>query len=108
VPLPGLAFLQIAEQWMRGNGFLTDNLRLSGRQVHLSDLTMPILIVTGSRDELVPAASTGPTASLLTGAKPEVLELAAGHASLTTGRTAAKHTVPKILGWLAAHSDPCG
>ena len=69
---------------------------------------MPILIVTGSRDELVPAGSTGPTAGLLTGTKPEVLELEAGHASLTTGRTAAKHTVPRILGWLADHSDPCG
>jgi len=108
VPLPGAAFLQIARQWMRENGFVTDNLRLDGRRVHLADLTMPILIVTGSRDELVPAGSTGPTAGLLTGTKPEVLELEAGHASLTTGRTAAKHTVPKILGWLADHSGPGG
>jgi polyhydroxyalkanoate synthase len=106
VPLPGAAFLQIAEQWMRANAFVTGNLRLDGRRVHLADLTMPILVVTGVRDELVPAASTGPTASLLTGAEPETLELDAGHASLTTGRTAAKHTVPRILGWLADHSHP--
>jgi polyhydroxyalkanoate synthase len=105
VPLPGAAFLQIAQQWMRDNGFVRDQLRLDGRPVHLADLTMPVLVVTGSRDELVPAACTAPTASLLTGAEPEVLTLDAGHASLTTGRTAAKHTVPKILGWLADHSD---
>jgi polyhydroxyalkanoate synthase len=108
VPLPGAAFLQIAQQWMRDNAFVTGNLRLDGRAVHLADLTMPVLVVTGVRDELVPAASTGPTAGLLTGTKPETLDLDAGHASLTTGRTAAKHTVPQILDWLAAHSDPCG
>jgi polyhydroxyalkanoate synthase len=106
VPLPGAAFRQIAQQWMSDNGFVTDNLRLDGRPVHLADLTMPVLIVTGARDELVPGTSTVPTAGLLTGTKPETLELDAGHASLTTGRTAARHTVPRILSWLADHSDP--
>ncbi|WP_019874294.1 alpha/beta fold hydrolase [Sporichthya polymorpha] len=104
-PLPGAAFLQIAEQWMQANGFVTDSLRLDGRAVHLADLTMPVLIVTGDRDELVPVGATSPLADLLTGTKAEVLELSAGHASLTTGRTAARHTVPRILGWLADHSD---
>ncbi|GAA0619952.1 alpha/beta fold hydrolase [Sporichthya brevicatena] len=105
-PLPGGFFLQIADQWIQANAFVTDSLRLDGRAVHLADLTMPVLIVTGDRDELVPAGATGPLADLLTGTKPETLELSAGHASLTTGRTAARHTVPRILGWLADHSDP--
>jgi polyhydroxyalkanoate synthase len=104
-PLPGAAFVQIATQWMRDNGFVSDSLRLNGRAVHLSDIEMPVLIVTGDRDELVPEGATAPLADLLTGTKPEVLVLSAGHASLTTGRTAAKHTVPRILGWLAEHSD---
>ncbi len=104
-PLPGAAFLQIAQQWIQDNAFVTDSLRLDGRSVHLADLSMPVLIVTGDRDELVPAGSTAPTADLLSGTKPEVLTLPAGHASLTTGRTAARVTVPRILGWLADHSD---
>ncbi|MBA3743689.1 alpha/beta fold hydrolase [Sporichthya sp.] len=103
-PLPGAAFVQIAQQWMRDNAFVTGSLRLGGRAVHLADLKMPVLIVTGDRDELVPEGATAPTAGLLTGTKPEVLALPAGHASLTTGRTAAKHTVPRILGWLADQS----
>ncbi|HUR75188.1 MAG TPA: alpha/beta fold hydrolase [Sporichthya sp.] len=108
-PLPGAAFVQIAEQWMRDNGFVTDLLRLNGRAAHLGDLAMPVLIVTGDRDELVPEGATAPLADLLHGTKPEVLVLQAGHASLTTGRTAAKHTVPRILDWLADHSDSlCG
>jgi polyhydroxyalkanoate synthase len=89
---------------MQDNAFLTDSLRLNGRAVHLSDISTPVLIVTGDRDELVPEGATAPLADLLTGTKPELLILAAGHAGLTAGRTAAKHTVPRILEWLADHS----
>lgn len=105
VPLPGGAFLQMVQQWMRDNAFVNDSLRLNGRPASLGTIKIPVLIVTGTRDELVPEGSTAPTAGLLTGTTPEVLALNAGHASLTTGRTAAKHTVPRILGWLAEHSD---
>lgn len=103
-PLPGAAFVQIAHQWMQDNAFVTDSLRLNGRAVHLSGISIPVLIVTGDRDELVPEGATAPLADLLTGTKPELLVLPAGHAGLTAGRTAARHTVPRILQWLADHS----
>lgn len=106
VPVAGAAWLQIAEQWIKGDAFLNETLRLGGQPVALDTLTLPILIVVGSRDELVPEPSTAPLRDLLRGADVEYMRLEAGHASLTTGRTAAKVTVPRMLGWLAEHSDP--
>ncbi|HEX4107112.1 MAG TPA: alpha/beta fold hydrolase [Solirubrobacteraceae bacterium] len=105
VPLPGGAWRDIAAQWIRENAFVTGRLRLSGRAVSLDALTLPVLVAIASRDELVPAPSALPLVELLHGTSAELLELQAGHASLTTGRTAAQHTVPRMLGWLAEHSD---
>ncbi|XAY08516.1 Poly(3-hydroxyalkanoate) polymerase subunit PhaC [Paraconexibacter sp. AEG42_29] len=108
VPVAGAAWLQIAEQWIQGDAFLRGTLQLADRPVRLEELTLPVLVVVGSRDELVPEASTAPLCDLLPGADVEYMRLEAGHASLTTGRTAAKVTVPQILGWLAQHSEPIG
>jgi polyhydroxyalkanoate synthase subunit PhaC len=105
VPLPGATFLQIAEQWMRENAFVHDSLRLDGKGAPLSNLRMPVLVAMATRDDLIPEAASLPLVDVLTGTRADVLRLEAGHASLTTGRTAAKVTVPQILGWLADHSE---
>jgi polyhydroxyalkanoate synthase len=105
VPLPGAAFLQIAGMWIRENAFVSGKLRLGGRAVSLAALELPVLVVTATRDELVPASASRPLLELLPGSTPELLELEAGHASLTTGRAAAQHTLPQIFQWLAAHSE---
>lgn len=108
VPLAGATFLQIAEQWMAANAFVEDELRLGGRRVSLGDLTMPVLVVLATRDDLIPEPSSLPLVELLTGTSAELMRLEAGHASLTTGRTAAKVTVPQILRWLADRSEEDG
>jgi polyhydroxyalkanoate synthase len=105
VPLPGRVFAEIARQWVRENAFINGRLRLRGRPVSLAALTLPMLVVSATRDELVPRASSAPLIELLTGTEAEPMVLEAGHASLTSGRTAARVTVPQIMRWLAAHSD---
>lgn len=105
VPFPGAAFRQVAEQWIVGNAFMDDGLRLGGRRVSLGDITTPTLAVIAERDDVIPQAAAAPIADRLPATTVEVLELDAGHASLTTGRTAAKVTVPRIIDWLADHSE---
>jgi polyhydroxyalkanoate synthase subunit PhaC len=108
VPFPGAAFTQMVQQWLRDNAFLSDKLRLGGRAVSLGDIRTPTLAVIALRDEIVPEAAAAPLPELLTGAHVDVLRLDAGHASLNTGRKAAKVTVPRILEWLTAHSEEVG
>jgi polyhydroxyalkanoate synthase subunit PhaC len=105
VPFPGAAFRQMVQQWLRDNAFLNDTLRLGGRAVSLKDIRTPTLAVIALRDEIVPEPAAAPLPDLLSGTQVDVLRLDAGHASLTTGRKAAKVTVPRILEWLAAHSE---
>jgi polyhydroxyalkanoate synthase len=105
VPIPGQAAREVVNNWIRENAFCNDTLRVGSRRVHLGDIRVPTLAVIATRDHIVPEASALPVASLLSGTRAEVLLLDAGHASLTTGRTAATVTVPRIIEWLAAHSE---
>jgi polyhydroxyalkanoate synthase subunit PhaC len=105
VPMTGAAARQVVNDWLRENAFYKDALRLSGRPVSLGDIRVPTLAVIATRDDIVPEPSAAPVVDLLTGTHVETLRLDAGHASLTTGRTAAKVTVPRIIDWLADHSE---
>ena len=106
VPIPGQVARQIVSDWIRQNAFCNDALRLGGRRVRLADIRTPTLAVIAARDHIVPQTAAAPIARLLSGTRVEVLLLDAGHASLTSGRTAATTTVPQIVEWLAGHSEP--
>ena len=105
VPVPGALFQQVVQQWIRGNGFIEDTLRLGTRGAPLSAIRIPTLAVIGERDDIVPEAATAPIAEILTGAPVELLRLDAGHASLTSGRKAVKVLLPQVFDWLARHSE---
>lgn len=105
VPMPGAAARQIVEQWLGENAFLHDTVRIYGTPVSLRQIRTPTLAVIAERDEIVPEPAAAPIVEVLKGSQFETLHLDAGHTSLTTGRTAAQVTVPRILDWLAQHSE---
>src|SRR5437588_345080 len=105
VPVPGELFLQVAEQWLRDNGFVNDGLRLGGRPARLGAIGIPTLAVIGERDDIVPEAATAPIVDILSGTKVELMRLDGGHASLTSGRKAVKVLLPQVFDWLARHSE---
>ena len=104
IPIPGAAARQLVGDWLGDNAFYENSLRLGGRSISLFDIHLPTLAVIATRDEIVPEPSAAPIADLLCKLRVDILRLDAGHTSLTTGRTAAKVTVPRITEWLAAHS----
>ena len=105
VPIPGQVARQVVSDWMRHNAFCNDTLHLGGRRLQLRSIQTPTLAVIATRDHIVPQAAAAPISSLLSGTDVEVMLVDAGHASLTSGRTAAKVTVPQIIQWLADHSE---
>lgn len=105
VPLAGAAARQIVDGWIKQNAFYTDSLRLDGRPIALGNIHTPTLAVIAARDEIVSAPAAAPICDLLTGTRVQPLRLDTGHASLTTGRTAAKVALPRIVEWLTDHSE---
>lgn len=105
VPFPGAAFRQVADQWLRQNGFMEDRLRLAGERVDLRRVTCPTLSILATRDDLVPPEAARAIGQLVGASEFELLELEAGHAGLTTSRKAATTTLPKLEAWLTRHNS---
>jgi polyhydroxyalkanoate synthase len=89
VPFPGAAARQTMEQLVRSNGFMGDSMRLAGDEIHLRDITVPMLTVIAERDHIVPEPVAAPLPGLVGSADSEVLRLDAGHVGLVVGRTGA-------------------
>lgn len=103
IPFPGRAFRETVEI-MRDGSLMADRVRLAGRLLSLRDLTWPLLNVVAAKDHIVPTGAATPVCELVGSARPETLELPAGHVGLVMGKAAATTTLPQMLGWLREHS----
>ena len=100
IPFPGAAFRQITELFVRDSALLRGRVPLGAREVDLHTIDLPVLVVEGERDSLVPSGSTAPIDRVLLGARLEHLRVDAGHAGLLVGRTAHTVVMPALLAWL--------
>jgi polyhydroxyalkanoate synthase len=106
VPFPGAAFRQLVELLVRENVLMTGSVRVGDRIVKLDRARGNVLIATAERDNVVPTAATEPAMRLVGDpARREELRLPGGHVTFGTGRSAFKHTMPRLAGWITAHSD---
>ena len=93
---PGRVFGQIYHLMLRNNDLADGTLALRGRDIALSAVDVPVLVVAGRDDVIAPLAAVERVTGLLTGA-PEVRFTTApgGHLGVLTGRRARDTT------WLA-------
>ena len=103
IPFPGKAFRETVEL-MRDRALVTDQVRLDNRRLSLKDFSWPVLNVVAAKDHIVPCAAALPLTDLVGSSEAELLELPAGHVGLVMGKAAATMTLPKLVGWLHAHS----
>jgi polyhydroxyalkanoate synthase len=107
VPFPGGVFRQVVEQLVRGNVLMTGSIRVGARDVRLGAARGEVLVAMAERDGVVPAAATEPALELVGDPRRrQALRLPGGHVTFGTGRSAFKHTMPKLTGWIIDHSDP--
>jgi polyhydroxyalkanoate synthase len=104
VPFAGPAFIELVREYVQANALMTGSARVAGRPVRLDSITMPTLIVTAERDELVPPACSAPLAGMLGAADLEAHVIPAGHIGLIMGRSGAKVSIPLMIDWLTRHS----
>jgi polyhydroxyalkanoate synthase len=106
VPFPGAAMRQVVEDLIRANRLMDGTLRLGGRRIDLARISANVLNVMAEKDRVVPRAAAQPALELI--GRPErraEMILPGGHATFGTGRTAFKHTLPRLSEWIAARTD---
>jgi polyhydroxyalkanoate synthase len=106
VPFPGAAFRQVVEQFVRCNALMDGALRVGGREIGFGTTEAAVLNAMAEKDTVVPRAAAEPIQALV--GRPDrrdQLVLPGGHVTFGTGRSAFRHTLPRLADWIAAHSD---
>jgi polyhydroxyalkanoate synthase len=106
VPFPGAAFRQMVDDLIRRNVLMDGSWRLGGREIDFTTTGATVLNVMASADRVVPQAAAAPAGDLV--GRPdrrEEMVVKGGHATFGTGRSAFKHTLPRLADWIGSHSD---
>ncbi|MDE5457436.1 alpha/beta fold hydrolase [Bradyrhizobium sp. CSA112] len=102
--LPGTYYLEVTEQVFRQNLIARGRFVALGRRIDLGEVRVPVFLLAGDDDIVVPRDQAFATARLL-GTPPARLERACepcGHLSLFMGRKVLSHSWPRIARWLQA------
>ena len=106
VPFPGAAFRQLIDEIVRDNALMRGELWVGGREVRLDSTHANVLNAMAEQDTVVPRAAASPIGELV--GRPQnrqELLLPGGHVTFGTGRSAFKHTLPRLAEWIGEHSD---
>ena len=106
VPFPGAVFRQLVELLVRENVLMTGSIRLGDRKIELANARGNVLNAMAERDNVVPPSAAEPVMDLIGDPeRREELRLPGGHVTFGTGRSAVKHTMPRMAEWIIQHSD---
>jgi polyhydroxyalkanoate synthase len=98
----GAAFREFVVWFYQENRLVRGGLTIGGRRVDLSTLELPILNLIGTRDHLVPPASSAALRDLTRSKDFNTLELDLGHIGMYVSARAQRQVPPAIADWLAA------
>jgi poly(3-hydroxyalkanoate) synthetase len=105
--LPGAYYREVVNAIFRENRIATGQFVALGHQINPRDVVVPVFLLAGANDEIVPSAQAFATASLL-GTPAELIETSSapcGHLSLFMGRNTIAHDWRRIAQWLAITSE---
>jgi polyhydroxyalkanoate synthase len=105
IPVAGAAYRQWVEDFHRGNRLARGKMRLRGRRVDLSAITVPLLNIAGRKDHLCLLPQAEATMDLVSSPDRTLVVLDAGHVGLLVGRGARNGLWPQTSAWLAARSS---
>ncbi|MCL1889624.1 MAG: lysophospholipase, partial [Desulfovibrionaceae bacterium] len=77
---------------------------LSAKKIDLKKITMPLLNVYGTKDNLIPASASIPLIDLVGSKDKENVSYPIGHAGIVASTLSQKEIAPKIASWIKDHS----
>lgn len=104
LPLAGGYFRQTTKELLQNNALYEGKLRIGGRLVDLSRITVPLLHVVAQYDHIVPSACSKPLIERVGSRDKEEVVLPGGHVSIAAGANAIKRMWPKLDSWLQERS----
>ena len=107
IDLPGTYYLQVVNAIFRENRIAAGHFVALGRRINPADVTVPVFLLAGEHDAIVPAAQALATAALL-GTPAALIETGSepcDHLALFIGRSSIAASWRRIARWLAGAAD---
>ena len=105
VPIIGKAFEQIINDIYKKNLLIQNKMMLGENLIDLKKITMPVLNIVGTNDDLVSAESSRTITDVISSDDKKVIEFPTGHVGLCISKTAHKRLWPEVGKWLKEHSS---
>ncbi len=107
IAYPGRSFGQLYHRMVKHNQLLTGKVDLSGHEIDVADIKVPVLIFAGNTDGIAPVNSVKALVKLLTNAHEVRFEIVpGGHLGMLTGRAARGTTWVVMDEWIEQYSTP--
>jgi polyhydroxyalkanoate synthase len=104
---PGRSFGQLYHRMLKANQLLTGKVNLSGHEIDVADVKVPVLIFGGNTDGIAPIGAVRALIPLLRGAHEVRFEIVpGGHLGMLTGRAARTTTWVTMDEWIEQYSTP--
>jgi polyhydroxyalkanoate synthase len=104
VPIIGKVFEKIINDIYKKNLLIQNKMMLGENLVDLKKITVPVLNIVGTNDDLVSAESSRTITDVVSSKDKKTIELPTGHVGLCISRTAHKKLWPEVGKWLIEHS----
>jgi polyhydroxyalkanoate synthase len=103
----GRSFGQLYHRMLKANQLLTGKVDLTGHEIDVADVKVPVLIFAGNTDGIAPIKAVQALVPLLTGAHEVRFEIVpGGHLGMLTGRRARTSTWVTMDEWIEQYSTP--
>jgi polyhydroxyalkanoate synthase len=107
IAYPGRSFGQLYHRMLKHNQLLEGKVNLSGHEIDVSRIKVPVLVFAGNTDGIAPINSVRALVRLLPQAKEVRFEIVpGGHLGMLTGRAARGTTWVTMDEWIEQYSTP--
>jgi polyhydroxyalkanoate synthase len=104
VPIFGKAFEQIIEDVYKKNLLIQNKMNLGGKKIDLTKISVPVLNIVGTKDDLVSADSSRTVTKIISSQNKKTIEFPTGHVGLCISKSAHKKLWPEVGEWLKENS----
>ena len=104
IAIPGKFYAEFIKGGYQENQLFNGKLTIADKLVNLSNIDMPVMIIVGASDHLVPMEATKPLYDRVSSKVKEILEYPTGHIGLSVSGRAHKEVWPKAVDWLAKNT----
>ena len=107
IAYPGRTFGQLYHRMLKHNQLRAGKVDLSGHEIDLAAIRVPVLVFAGNTDGIAPIAAVKAVLPMLRNARAVRFEIVpGGHLGMLTGRAARRTTWVVMDEWIAQYSTP--